>query len=430
MVGTQETGRRFTVREQQRLIDYAEHVSVVLSIARAGDAVEQAHTDPLTGLANRALLLDRLEHELVRSDRGGEPVTVLFIDLDRFKLVNDSLGHLAGDHLLAAVAQRLRGCVREGDVCARLGGDEFAIVLAGASDPNSVTDRIIEALQSSFRVDGHDVFVGVSIGIATGREDAGTLLRNADVAMYQAKHAGTGRRQRFEPRMHEELVSRLGLETELRRAVDRREFELHYQPLYELRSGRVAAFESLIRWRHPTRGLIAPIEFIPLAEETGIIVDIGRWVLEEACRQLAIWYRRAPLMMGVNAAIRELQRSDYATTAEVAIAGAFPSSALVIEVTESARLQDAPAPPSRRCMRSRSSALSSRWTTSAPGTRPCSTSRTSRWTRSRWPSRSWTRSAAPAATRRACWPGSSASAGISVSPRWPRASNARTSAGC
>ena len=343
VVGDAEKGAASPADEQSAWPAMPSTSRVVLSIARAGNAVEQALHDPLTGLANRALLLDRLEHELVRSDRGGEPVTVLFIDLDRFKLVNDSLGHLAGDHLLAAVAQRLRGCVREGDVCARLGGDEFAIVLAAPSDPNAVADRIIEALQRSFRVDGHEVFIGASIGIATGREDAGTLLRNADVAMYQAKHAGTGRRQRFEPRMHEELVSRLDLETELRRAVDRREFELHYQPLYDLRSGRVAAFESLVRWRHPTRGLIPPIEFIPLAEETGMIVDIGHWVLEEACRQLAIWYRQAPLMMSVNAAMRELQRSDYATTVEVAIAGAFPSSALVIEVTESARLQDAPA---------------------------------------------------------------------------------------
>jgi diguanylate cyclase (GGDEF)-like protein len=326
----------------QLLSDFADHIGIVLSVARAGHAVEQAFTDPLTGLGNRALLLDRLEHELVRSDRGGEPVTVLFIDLDRFKLVNDSLGHLAGDQLLAAVGERLRGCVRDGDVCARLGGDEFAIVLAGASDPNAVADRIIEALQQSFHIDGHEVFVGVSVGIATGREEADILLRNADVAMYHAKQAGTGRRQRFEPRMHEALLSRLDLDAELRRAVERGEFELHYQPLYDLRSGRIAAFEALVRWRHPTRGLVPPIEFIPLAEETGKIVDIGRWVLQEACAQLAVWYRHAPIAITVNAAMRELQRSDYPAAVERAIGGAFPASALIIEVTESARLQDSP----------------------------------------------------------------------------------------
>ncbi len=342
-VGANQPGRQFTPSDEQILADYAEHVGVVLSVARAGNAVEQAFTDPLTGLGNRALLLDRLEHELVRADRGGEPVTVLFIDLDRFKLVNDSLGHLAGDRLLAAAAERLRRCVRDGDVCARLGGDEFAIVLNGASDPDVVADRIIDSLQQSFTIDNHEVFIGVSIGIATGREDAGTLLRNADVAMYQAKHAGTGRRQRFEPSMHEALLSRLGLEADLRRAIDRGEFELHYQPVYDLRTDQIVAFESLVRWRHPVRGLIAPIEFIPVAEETGLIVELGHWVLERACAQLAAWYRQAPLAITVNAAIRELKRPDYATTVERVIAGAFPPSALIIEVTESAPIADAPA---------------------------------------------------------------------------------------
>jgi diguanylate cyclase (GGDEF)-like protein len=342
-VSTLDPTRRFTEHEQQRLGDFAAQVGVVLSVARAGHAVERAFTDPLTGLGNRPLLLDRLEHELVRSDRGGEPVTVLFIDLDRFKLVNDSLGHVVGDKLLVAVAGRLRGCIREGDICARLGGDEFAIVPTGASDPDAIADRIIDVLQQSFLIDGHEVFIGVSVGIANGREDAETLLRNADVAMYHAKRAGTGRRQCFEPRMHEALISRLDLETELRRAVERDEFELHYQPLYDLSTGQIAAFESLVRWRHPVRGLIPPIEFIPVAEETGMIVEIGRWVLEQACAQLAAWYRQAPLAITVNAAMRELQRPDYAAAVERAIAGRFPPSALIIEVTESAPLQDAPA---------------------------------------------------------------------------------------
>ena len=215
-------------------------------------------------------------------------------------------------------------------------------MLAGGSDPDAVADRVIEVMQRSFLVDGHEVFIGASVGIASGRDDAGTLLRNADVAMYHAKRAGTGRRQRFEPCMHEALVSRLDLDSELRRAVERGEFELHYQPLYHLRTGRIAGFESLVRWRHPVRGLVPPLEFIPLAEETGIIGEIGRWVLEQACSQLAAWYRETPLAISVNAAMRELQRTDYAATVEHAIAGRFPSAALVIEVTESARLQDAP----------------------------------------------------------------------------------------
>jgi len=342
-IGSKIAGRRFTERELQLATAFADHVRVVLGIARADHAVEQAFTDPLTGLGNRSLLLDRLEHELVRSDRGGDEVTVLFLDLDRFKLVNDSLGHIVGDQLLRTVAERLRGCIRDADVCARLGGDEFAILLTGAADPAAVAERIIDVLERPFQIDGHELFIGVSVGIATGREDAETLLRNADVAMYQAKRAGTGRQRRFEPRMHAALVSRLDLDTELRRAVERDQFELHYQPLYALRSGRIIGFEALVRWRHPTRGLVPPLEFIPLAEETGVIVEIGRWVLEEACAQLAAWRPLAPrLTVGVNASIRELRRPDYASTVENAIGGAFPTSALVVEITESERLQDSP----------------------------------------------------------------------------------------
>jgi diguanylate cyclase (GGDEF)-like protein len=342
VVASSQKERRFSESDQRLLTDYAEHISAVLSVLRAGHALEQAFTDSLTGLGNRALLLDRLEHELARSDRGGKPVTVLFVDLDRFKIVNDSLGHIAGDRLLQAVAERLRECVREGDVCARLGGDEFAVLLSGASDPDKIADRIIDVLQRGFHIEGREVFIGVSVGIASGREDADTLLRNADVAMYHAKREGTGRRQVFEPRMHEALVSRLGLDAELRRAVDRGEFELHYQPLFDLRSGRIAAFESLVRWRHPVRGLVPPIEFIPLAEETGMIVEIGRWVLEHACAQFAAWWDGEPLAISVNAALRELREPGYAATVEGAIAGAFPASALIIEVTESERIHDAP----------------------------------------------------------------------------------------
>jgi diguanylate cyclase (GGDEF)-like protein len=341
-IGSTDAARHFTDSDQRLAMDYADHVGVVLTVARADHAVQQAFTDPLTGLGNRALLLDRLEHELVRSDRGGEEVTVLFLDLDRFKLVNDSLGHTVGDRLLVAVSERLRGCVRDGDVCARLGGDEFAILLTGAGDAAAIADRIIDLLQRAFEIDGHELFIGVSVGIATGREDAETLLRNADVAMYHAKRDGTGRRERFEPRMHAALRSRLHLDSELRRAVARGEFELRYQPLYYLRSGRIAGFESLVRWRHPVRGLVPPLEFIPLAEETGVIVEIGRWVLDQACAQLAAWLPSGPIGVSVNAAIRELREPDYARAVQNAIAGRFPARSLIIEVTESERLQDSP----------------------------------------------------------------------------------------
>jgi diguanylate cyclase (GGDEF)-like protein len=342
LVGSRVVGRRWSQGDRELLAAYAEHVGVAISVVHASYAVEQALIDPLTGLGNRALLIDRLELELVRAHRGGAPATVLFLDLDRFKLVNDSLGHFVGDQLLVAAAARLEGCTRDNDVCARIGGDEFAVLLTGVFDPIAVAKRIIAELQRGFQIGEHEVFVNVSVGIATGIEPPETLLRNADVAMYHAKHAGTGRYQRFEPSMHAALVSRLGLDTELRGAVQRDELELHYQPLFDLRGGRIAAFEALVRWRHPVRGLVPPLDFIPLAEETGLIVDIGRWVLEQACAQLAVWWRRTPLAVSANVSIHELEQPGYASSVRQAIDGAFPPSALILEVTESAPLADSP----------------------------------------------------------------------------------------
>jgi diguanylate cyclase (GGDEF)-like protein len=341
-IGSQTPGRCWSQRDRDVIWTYAAHIEVALAVARATHTARQAFTDPLTGLGNRALLLDRLEHRLARAHRGGRKVTVLFIDLDRFKLVNDSLGHIVGDQLLASVAERLRRCVRDGDVCARLGGDEFAVLLADGADPDAVSRRMIDELQCRFVISGHEVFIGVSIGIATGREEAETMLRNADVAMYHAKRAGTGRFEHFKPSMHAALLMRLGLDSELRRAVERDELELHFQPLFNLASGTVAGFESLVRWRHPSRGLVSPLEFIPVAEETGLIVEIDRWVLGEACRQFAAWWREVPLAISVNVSMRDLQQPGFVDSVEHAIAGGFPPSALLLEVTESARLEDAP----------------------------------------------------------------------------------------
>jgi diguanylate cyclase (GGDEF)-like protein len=342
VVSSSTAGRRWSEHERDLLCAYAEHVGVAVAVARASHAMREALTDPLTGLANRRLLLDRLQHELVRSDRGGGPATVLFMDLDGFKLVNDSLGHDAGDQLLAAVAQRLRGAIRDSDVCARLGGDEFAVLLVGAVDPAVVAQRIIDVVKAPFAIAGSDVMVNVSVGIATGDDEAATLLRHADVAMYHAKRSGAGSYAHYAPSMHAALVSRLALGTELRRAIDGEELELHYQPLFDLRSGQVAAFEALIRWRHPERGLVAPLEFIPVAEQTGMIVEIGRWVLEHGTRQLAVWRRHTPIALSVNVSTRELQQPDYARIVEGAIAGAFPPSALILEVTERQPLEDVP----------------------------------------------------------------------------------------
>ena len=342
VVGSQAPGRCWTQRDRDLFRTYAAHVEVALAVARASHGALQAFTDSLTGLGNRTLLLDRLDHRLAHAHRSGRPVTVLFIDLDRFKLVNDSLGHIVGDQLLIAVAERLERCVREGDLCARLGGDEFAVLLAENSDADAVARRMIDQLQSRFVVNGHEVFIGVSIGIAAGREDGETLLRNADVAMYHAKRVDTGRYEHFKPSMHAALLTRLGLDSELRRAIERQEFELHFQPLFNLRAGTIAAFESLIRWRHSTRGLVSPLEFIPVAEETGLIVEIDRWVLGEACRNFADWWRQVPLSISLNASMRDLQQPGFPEQVERAIAGRFPPSALILEVTESARLEDAP----------------------------------------------------------------------------------------
>jgi diguanylate cyclase (GGDEF)-like protein len=372
-------GKRWSARDRELIIAYGSHASAALAVACANHDLQQAFTDPLTGLGNRAMLLDRLELKLARADRGEEPVTVLFLDLDRFKLVNDSLGHMVGDRLLVAVAQRLRRCIRADDVCARLGGDEFAVLLSRGCDPAVVADRIIAAMQRRFEIDGHEVFINTSVGIASGHEDAETLLRNADMAMYHAKRSASGRYEHYRREMHAALLARLGLEAELRRAIERQELELHFQPLFDLRTGRIAAFESLVRWRHPERGLVPPLEFIPVAEETRLIVDIDRWVLDEACRQLAAWWEHAPLAVSVNVSMRDLQQIDHTAVVERAIDGAFPASALVLEVTETARVEDAPGALSA-LHELRNSGCAWRWTTSGPAIRRCTACRSCPWT--------------------------------------------------
>jgi diguanylate cyclase (GGDEF)-like protein len=342
VVASTTAGRHWSERERALLSAYAKHVGVVVAVARASSATREALTDPLTGLANRRLLLDRLQHELVRGDRGGEPVTVLFMDLDGFKLVNDSLGHSVGDQLLVAVADRLRGAIRDHDVCARLGGDEFAVLLVGECDPDAVAGRIIDVVNRRFQIGENEVFVSISVGIVGGREEAETLLGHADVAMYHAKRSGAGNYALFEPSMQAALVSRLTVRTELRRAIERAEFELRYQPIFDLQSGKIAAFEGLIRWRHPDRGVVHALDFIPIAEQTGMIVEIGHWVLEHGCRQLAAWRRQASIALSLNVSTRELQHADYAEAVRDAIHGAFPPSALILEVTERQPLDDVP----------------------------------------------------------------------------------------
>jgi diguanylate cyclase (GGDEF)-like protein len=298
----------------------------------------QAFHDPLTGLANRALFTDRVQHALVvRSGDAG----VLFLDLDDFKAVNDSLGHLAGDALLRAVGVRLRASLSRTHTVARMGGDEFAILVEATSSVDAALDaaeRITTALQAPFDVDGREVFVTASVGIAVGG-DAEELLRCSDVAMYGAKASGKAQYVVYAPRMDEHLVGRLELVADLRRADIESEFVLHYQPIVELSSGAVLGTEALVRWQHPSRGLLQPSEFIHFAEESGRIVDIGSWVLAEACRQTADWQRRlvgaANLSVSVNVSTRQVRRPGLIEDVESALAGSgLGAGHLTLELTE------------------------------------------------------------------------------------------------
>jgi diguanylate cyclase (GGDEF)-like protein len=347
-VGSPGTAHEFPASQREMLVTFAEQASVALAAAKTANSIRHAFNDSLTGLPNRALLLDRLEVALARAEREDQPVSVLFLDLDGFKVVNDSLGHVAGDRLLIDVARRLTECLRKGDTAARIGGDEFAILLGDLGDParaRHVAERVIAALGQPFTVLGREVFVSASIGIAYGSSDAENLLRNADVAMYRAKRSSeAGAYATFEPSMHAAVVERLEIEADLRRAIERDELVLHYQPIVDLAGGRVVGLEALLRWAHPRRGLVMPFEFIPLAEETRLIVELGRWVLREACRQAALW-RADPRTGGpwVSVNLSGLQLLDDNLDAEVAAAlqdSGLDPVGLTLEITETVLVQD------------------------------------------------------------------------------------------
>ena len=263
-----------------------------------------AFYDPLTGLANRALLSNRLAHSLAWARREGRSLSLLCLDLDHFQAVNDGLGHGSGDHVLAEVARRLESSLRTTDTVARLAGDEFAVLLEDTADAASATlvaDRLLQALRVPFALEGGETSVSASIGIAMshgGSEGPAEILRNADVALYEAKQAGRNRSLVFEPGQHAAVLERLLTETDLRRAVERSELELLYQPIVSLRSGAVVGAEALIRWQHPRRGRLGPGEFVALAEDRNLIVPIGRWVLAEACRRASAW--KGPVYVSVN----------------------------------------------------------------------------------------------------------------------------------
>jgi diguanylate cyclase (GGDEF)-like protein/PAS domain S-box-containing protein len=306
--------------------------------------IYQASHDELTGLPNRTLLQDRMRQALAHADREGNMVALLFIDLDRFKVVNDSLGHDIGDTVLQTAAGRLTGCVREVDTVARLGGDEFVLMLASISKTDSiasVANKALESLARTYTIGDHELVLTASIGISVYPKDGidvQTLLKNADTAMYRAKEGGKNRLEFFTTEMNAAVQRRMYLENQLRHALVKNEFVLHYQPQADLITGRIIGVEALLRWTHPQLGMISPAEFIPIAEETGLIVQIGEWVLETACRQAVAWQGDGlpPLRMGVNLSVRQFTQNDIVeVVARVLLETKLDPSLLELELTES-----------------------------------------------------------------------------------------------
>ncbi len=308
-----------------------------------------AHHDPLTGLPNRLLFHDRLEQAVLQAQRSKHLIAVMFLDLDRFKAINDTLGHLIGDELLVAVAERLKHCARETDTIARLGGDEFAVIITRIiqeADVEQVAQKIIQTLSSVYSVGGYEVFITASIGINLYPgvdNDREKLLENADVAMYHAKQFGRNNYKFYSTDMNAVAFERLMLETNLRRALERQEFRLYYQPQIDMQSGSVNGVEALIRWQHPERGLVSPLEFIPLLEETGLIIPVGEWVIRTACRQIREWLDAGfpPLTMAVNLSARQFRQPNLIEMIEQVLHEFnIPPELLELELTESVMMDN------------------------------------------------------------------------------------------
>jgi diguanylate cyclase (GGDEF)-like protein len=357
--------RSFTADDLRLLEALANNASVALQYDRLEQAVgklralqeqlhHQAYHDPLTDLPNRSLFMESVRTALARPD---EHVAVLFVDVDDFKTVNDSLGHATGDELLVAIGERLRNCLRPQDVVARLGGDEFAVLLPGATDQlvaaQRIAERIIDAFGNPVDAGDHLVSVHLSVGIATSAQaggDAEQVIRNADVAMYQAKTKGKARFDVFEPSVADAILRRHGLKEELAKALAREQIVVEYQPIVALDTGRIAAAEALVRWEHPARGVIAPSEFIPLAEETGLIAPIGHHVLQQACLQVREWQNEGgdPVRMHVNLSVVELLEPGMVERIVGTLEDAgVPTEQLVVEITETQLLDDKPATAAR-----------------------------------------------------------------------------------
>jgi diguanylate cyclase (GGDEF)-like protein len=325
--------------------------ALVLVARRTGELRHQALHDALTGLPNRVLALDRAQQMLARGTRASAPIAALCIDLDRFKHVNDSFGHDGGDAVLRTVAQRLQSAIRATDSCARLGADEFVVLVESAhldAGPELVAERLLELLRvphETAAAPGRQLPVTASVGIAVGpRESASELLRDAELAANEAKAAGGDRYVLFESRMHTAVQDRMTLEMDLGEALDGDQLEIVYQPIFDLLSGRTVSVEALLRWRHPRRGLVTPSEFVPVAEQSGLIVPIGRWVLERACRHAATWRRQGhDVGVAVNVSARQIERESVVAEVRGALqASGLQPGALTLEVTETAIMRDAP----------------------------------------------------------------------------------------
>jgi diguanylate cyclase (GGDEF)-like protein len=344
--------RGFTDDDTNLLQAVAHVLATAITARRAEDqARHDAMHDPLTGLPNRVLFSDRLAQALARSERDQQPLAVLLLDIDRFKLINDSLGHLAGDELIREVAPRLSSAVRSSDTVARLGGDEFAVLCEDLEDEREaqeMAERLGACFLRPFALGGEQQFATASIGlvVASAHIDAEELLRDADAAMYRAKEAGRGRYEVFDEGMRARAVARLQVENELRRALDREELRLFFQPIFDLHEDRISGCEALVRWDHPDRGLVGPDQFIPVAEESGLIIPLGAWVLQRACRQLARWRRSvdgaADLRLTVNLSAQQVTQPDIVDTVAEAIdeAGLEPRD-IGLEITEHVLIEDA-----------------------------------------------------------------------------------------
>ncbi len=311
---------------------------------------QQANYDDLTGLANRSLLKDRLHQDILAATTLGTQLAVLFVDLDHFKYINDSLGHQIGDELLKVMADRLRSCVRQWDTVARLGGDEFVLVYHGQSSADEVRqvgERVLKVISEPWLVEHGEFHVGSSIGVAMfpgDGVDAETLLKNADAAMYRAKESGRNTLQFFTAELNARMMERLAMERRLRRAVEREHLLLHYQPRVDMASGRIVGAEALVRWQAPGEALIPPARFIPLAEETGLIVEIGRFVLRSACLQARTWLDRGlpPIVVSVNVSPRQFKQESFvASVAQALRESGLPAELLELEITESMVMHDA-----------------------------------------------------------------------------------------